>query len=283
MKHPMVMGFVAVSCALLCVSTEASVGRTAYAFRSTDGRFLEIDLPAEAPDVPVWADPASRDLTWSGAGSTRDADAQILSLDFTSAEIVAFDPSSPNHEIVASLGLPIDWTSDLSFGPGGTLILLRDDELYDVELTTGSATLRAQLNQEYHSIEYHQGSFFASGRFQLFLRIDPITHIETPIGPNIYGCGLQGLSSDGSQLWYLMTCSTSGSAPTSTDLGTIDPATGQMTPYIHVVNNLYLETYFGLEVVEQTPSPIPALHPLGLALLTALIGGAGVLVARHSS
>jgi hypothetical protein len=99
--------------------------------------------------------------------------------------------------------------------------------------------------------------------------------------PANYYCGIFGLSSDGDNLFFGLSCGYGANSPTYTDIGAIDPQTGEVLWSVFVPNDEYWEGYSMIEVVDQPIRPIPAVNTAGGSVLAVLVGLVGMLLARR--
>lgn len=266
---PISLGIVA---AVLAPSAGAGE-RTAYIFRQNDDSVLTVPIPSEPPGMPILIEPDFHGpIDWAALGSALRSDEAILSLDLLHNSLVSYDLATGSSAPQTTIDRTLLSEDEIAVDPDG-LVLLSGNELFRVDTQDGSVEPMAQMIHSFNTITYHRGAYYCGNA--PFSRVDPTTFEVTLIG-HYGGCPLVGLSSDGTNLWYMQTCI--GGNGTGNSIGMIDVTTGLMTPYVGLNNTFLYEYYLAIEVVEQPDNAIPTLRPIGLLLVTVIIALAGVFL-----
>jgi len=273
--------FLATLVVFLAIASESvAVERYVVAF-GDDGVVIRVPLPETPPTLPVVPVGQILDPSFYSLGSDRDANGRILVLS-PSDRLIEYSPSTGQQTLICNLGLTLDGEMDLAFGPGDRLLLAttgtaNSKTLFDVDTDGCELTPLPPATEYFETMTYHQGAYY--GGSGDFVRIDPQTFETTVVRDvNPYGnTRITGLSSDGDKLWYLLSFDTYLWTVHSR-VGTIDPLTGEMTQYVTLPGHYFY--YEAFEVILQEV-PIPALNPVGIAILLIVIGAAGVLALRH--
>lgn len=274
--------FLASLVVLLAIASESvAVEKHVVAFRD-DGTVIRVPLP-ETPQTPPPVAPAWQilDSSFHVLGSDRDENGRILVLSPTD-QLIEYSPSTGQQTSICNLGLTLGSEMDLAFGPGDRPILAttgsaHSKTLFDVDTDGCELTPLPPATEYFETMTYHQGDFY--GGSSNFVRIDPLT-FETTVVRDVNPHGntrITGLSSDGDKLWYLLSFDTFLWTVHSS-VGTIDPSTGEMTSYMTLPGSNV--SYEAFEVILQEV-PIPALNPVGIAILLIVISAAGVVALRH--
>ena len=260
-----------------------AVERTAYLFRWDDTTYLSVPLPG--PGSGYLEPTIINDLDWSPAGSTMSPDGRILTINAGTDELVAMTVGTGDIEPLSVLDTDVrPYDNDLFWGVDGSLFLYTsntgDTNFFTVDPDSGSISLQGTSSENFDTIEKH-GDLYFGGADNSFWRIDPQTYEATIVhtyAGHYSSCLLWGLTSVGENLWFGMSCSSSG-GPETTTIGTIDPLSGQLSEYIFLADFSYVHFYLALEVIEQPgPAEIPILEPIGLLLLVLSFMVAGVLI-----
>jgi len=270
--------------ALVCPSDCESLERTAYLFRLDDTTYLSV--PLAGPGSGYLEPTIINDFDWSPVGSTMSPDGRILTMNAGTDELVAVTLGTGEVETLSVLDADVyPYESDLFWGVDGSLFFHSsnsgDTDFFTVDSSSGLMTLRGTSTEAFDTIERHGDQYFG-GTHNSFWRIDSqtyeATHIRTYAG-TFSSCILWGLASVGANLWFGMSCSSSG-GPDTTTIGTIDPVSGQLSEYGFLLDVSYTDSYLALEVIEQpsSPAPIPTLLPIGQVLLVLSFMVVGALM-----
>jgi len=114
-------------------------------------------------------------------------------------------------------------------------------------------------------------------------RIDPTTLVATPIAWKNPAdqTHITGLSSAGDELWYLTENYYHPHMGNLAEIGTIDPTTGDRTPYVRIDAG-WPDAFSFLEVAEQiTSEPVPVIRPTGIMVLVVLLAAAALVALRR--
>jgi len=281
MRNLGLAGF-AIFCVSMVATESAAIERTAIVFRE-NGEMGAVSLSGQSTFVqpsPITS------FDWLPAGSTMDNNGRILTMNSSTDELVAIEPSSGRQEILSIIGTDIwPYNDDIALDSSGELVLNSAtgwsgiSELFRVDPTTGELTFLSELAQEFSSFEYHDGAFYG-GTSGGFWRIDPQTYEVTLIQAGSVWCGIWGLASVGDNLWCGITCGGSAGADFVSSIGIIDPATGDGSWAVVLAGLDYQEFPLALEVIE-AEVPIPALTPIGATVLIIVLGMIGVAVLRR--
>jgi len=264
----------------------SAASQSIFAFRASDGWLIEI-IP---PDTQTGSSGTIKKTfvgdVWEPYASTREDSGRIISSGPAFSRLDAYDPFSGAVEEVCVFSQSWMNSNDLTFGPSGELLWANSGPtgttLYAVDIESCELTERGSFAVNHlHSIEYHQGAFYSTGEGAEIYRIDPSSLDVTTVMAANYFCGVFGLSSNGDDLYFGMSCSTGGSFPTSTAVGVVDPHTGDVIWSVIIPNDQYWEGYSMLEVLQQPVRPIPAAGAVGGGLTAVLVGLAGALFARR--
>jgi len=224
-------------------------------------------------------------------GSTMDSDGRMLSMFAETDELVSINLATLEYQVLHTLAVDIWEFDDLVSGPSGELLLILHgyyggtSSLFEIDTETGGLTLLAEFDQEFTTIEYHQGAYYA-GTYTQFWRIDPATFEATLIrdfNPQNSGCfDVNGLSSVESTLWVGYACGTAFPNPSTTAyIGTIDPETGFLAPHAMLDGiGSFQEIPHTLQIFERI-TPIPTLSPTGVVVLVVLLGLVGIIAIRR--
>lgn len=225
------------------------------------------------------------------AGSAIDSDGSLLTMFVETDELVKIDLVTLEYQVLHTLAVDIWEFDDLVFGPAGELLLVLHGDffglssLFEIDTTIGELTLLADFDQEFKTIEYHRGAYYA-GTWSEFWRIDSETfetHLVKDYSFWTWGSTIWGLASMGNTLWcgYSHTYVGQGGSNHDSYIGTIEPVTGDFSEHAK------LDGYYGgggdphmLQLVERIV-PIPALRPTGVAILVMLLGLIGTLAIRR--
>lgn len=266
------------------VADSSAIERTAYAVDGYSNLVSGIlPTPVSMMQLTTVADYDS-DLL----GSAMDSDGSLLTMFVDTDELVRIDLATFDYEILHTLAVDVWWYDDLVLGPAGELLLVvhgtysGTSSLYDISIQTGELTLLADFEHEFTTIEYHQGSYYASAG-STFWRIDPVTyeiHLITDYFAWWSSCHIWGLDSVGETLWCGFSCGTS--ATHLSQIGIVDPATGDFTETHAVLEGIQgaHADPFILQIIERT-TPIPALGPTGIVILVMALGLVGILAIRR--
>lgn len=281
MRNLGLAGF-AIFCVSMVATESAAIERTAIVFRQ-NGEMGAVSLSGQSTFVqpsPITS------FDWLPAGSTMDNNGRILTMNSSTDELVAIEPSSGRQEILSIIGTDIwPYNDDIALDSSGELVLNSAtgssgiSELFRVDPTTGELTFLSELAQEFSSFEYHDGAFYG-GTSGGFWRIDPQTYEVTLIQAGSVWCGIWGLASVGDNLWCGVTCGGSPLADFVSSIGIIDPATGDASWAVVLSGLDFQETPLALEVIE-AEVPIPALSRIGVTALIIVLGMIGVAVLRR--
>lgn len=279
--------FVALIVVILSVATvSTAVERTAYIVDAY-GNMNSGVLPTSSGPMQL---STIADFDNHLVGSTMDSDGSLLALLSETDELVRIDLATLEYQVLHTLAVDIVEFDDLTFGPSGELLLLHggwalsgSSSLFHIDTETGGLTMLAEFDEDFITIEYHQGAYYAGNYPYQFWRIDPETFETTLIQDYFNGFGgrwIWGLASIGDSLWcgYTIPAGYLLFLPT---IGVIDPETGDLTD--HAWLGLIADNYpfhQSLEIVEQIV-PIPALGPTGIIALVMALGLFGTLAIRR--
>jgi len=266
-------------------ATSSAVERTAYAI-DAHGNLVSGVLPNS-----FWSMELTTIADYDSflVGSTMDSDGRMLSMFAETDELVSINLATLEYQVLHTLAVDIWQFDDLVFGPAGELLVLHgfysgSSSLFEIDTETGDLTLLAEFDQEFKTIEYHQGTYY-TGNYNQFWRIDAETFEPTLIkdySSPYSSCGVWGLASIGSTLWCGFSCGTAGPGYDHwAMIGTIDPVTGffEQHEMLDDINSVPEDPHT-LQIIERI-TPIPALRPIGVAILVMLLGLVGTLAIRR--
>ena len=274
----------------------AGAERDAYMYR-TDGTLVRVSLPATPPAEVQFVEPVvvadlSSSCIFIGAGSTWWPDGRILTPSVAEgagspARLCSLDPVDGSTEMLTTMPIDVWPDDDLVLSPGGQLIFIGDGPgsssmFYILDPVTGAVQEQGEVSPPCTTVELHQGEYYAACWDAFFSRIDPTTLETTQIVPlpPFVQTQITGLSSAGGELWYL-TESYNPPVVWPAEIGTIDPVTGERTAHVRVAAG-WIDAFSFLEVSEQvTSEPVPAVRPIGMVVLVALLVAAALMALRR--
>ena len=188
--------------------------------------------------------------------------------------------------MVTAMPIAVVPDDDLVRSPDGQLIFIGNEvgnhsRFYTLDPVTGAVHEQGDVSPPCRTVELHQGAYYAACG-DGFWRIDPVTLESTLIAsiPPFEPTGFRGLSSAGGELWYL-TESFCPPVVWPAEIGTIDPTTGERTRHVLVAAG-WIEAFSFLEVSEQvTSEPVPAVRPIGMVVLVALLAAAALVALQR--
>jgi hypothetical protein len=237
------------------------------------------ELPAEIGHLGLYAH-----------GGCLSPAGDLIALDHVNDRLLRVDLGSGSAEVSLSLSLDVGHVCDIAFSPSGELWLAstnsyQSTQIYTVDTVTGDVQLIGTTDRWVEKLVFHNGHLYGTG-FEELLEIDTVTAGTTFIreysAPES-AFSVLGLASDGDDLWMLYS-GVSGAGggtggPYYPQLARLDPTTGLLEEGIWIGGE-EAWCFYALAMIQQ-PAPVPSQTSLGLALMTVLLAGLGILVLRR--
>lgn len=226
------------------------------------------------------------------AATALSPDGRLVVADNQAHRLVWYDLPSLAVSAVTNLAGFSDEIRDLAFDPSGTLWMASWSNLLTIDTVTGVATQRHASGYVFESITFVDDRLFAAGDGYNLIEIDPASGSERLVasyyssqwGPSY--TVLTSMAEYDGQLWSIgLDHFSPPPGDPALDLAVHDLDTGDRTTLVWAFDlGTGYDDWATIDIVdapEQLPPAIPGLGRFGLAAVVALIGFAGVVLARR--
>ncbi len=274
---------------MCCCTVAAAQERIAYVLRYNTPFYAElaaVQIPMELPTFPI--DPVTIgplgnycvfEMTLSPSGT-------LIGLDSDEDQLVYIDVATGAASPLVDLDIDVDYDASIAFDSAGRLWMNSSRWLYRVDLQTGATTLVTEMEDPVYQIAVHNSVIYAS-IFEGFVEVHPETGALTVLMSwswNEGGCSLDGLYSDGSDLWGIRSCYSGaggGGDPIPRELVTLLPF--ETLAHINYSGIYSHDDPFSLVVPsggQMQITDIPVLNLPGTIFFAVLLVAVGIFVIR---